>query len=130
MLRSGGRRQSSARSIGITHTTVNAHYKSDPDFRAAVEAAEMEANEAVENALYDAAVGGNVVAMQVWLYNRMPKRWMNKARENKEPIPVQEPTFDMSKLTDAELITLRDLSKKINTNGKDGGDGEPKITIQ
>jgi len=50
----------------------------DPKFAAEVERAEMEANETVENALYEAALSGNVVACQVWLYNRTPERWKDK----------------------------------------------------
>jgi hypothetical protein len=50
----------------------------DPKFAEEVERAEMEANETVENALFEAAQSGNVVAIQVWLYNRMPDRWKDK----------------------------------------------------
>ena len=78
LLRQGGRRHASARSIGISPWTVVNRMNSDPKFAAEVEKAEMEANETVENALYEAALSGNVIACQVWLYNRMSERWKDK----------------------------------------------------
>jgi len=78
LLRQGGRRHASARSIGISPWTVVNRMNADPKFAEEVERAEMEANETVESALFEAAQSGNVVAMQVWLYNRMPERWRDK----------------------------------------------------
>lgn len=78
LLRAGGRRHASARSIGISPWTVVNRMNADPKFAAEVERAEMEANEQVENALYEAALSGNVVAIQVWLYNRMRERWADR----------------------------------------------------
>lgn len=78
LLRNGGRRHASARAVGISPWTVVNRMNADPKFAAAVERAEMEANEAVENALFEAALSGNVIAIQVWLYNRMAERWKDK----------------------------------------------------
>jgi hypothetical protein len=44
----------------------------DLEFKKAISQAELEANQKVENALFEAAMSGNVTAIQVWLYNRMP----------------------------------------------------------
>lgn len=77
-LKEGGRRGASAQEIGIVYETVRAHLHSDPAFKIAVEDAEMEANELVEDALREAALAGNVVACQVWLYNRDPERWKDR----------------------------------------------------
>ena len=79
LLRQGGRRHASARAVGISPWTVVNRMNDDPKFAVAVEKAEMEANEVVENALYAAALSGNVVAIQVWLYNRTPERWKDKS---------------------------------------------------
>ena len=49
-----------------------------PSFAEEVSRAEMLANEEVENALYTAAVSGNVTACQVWLYNRLPDAWADR----------------------------------------------------
>jgi len=78
LLRQGGRRYASAKAVGVTPQTVNAHVKDDPNFAKAVDEAEMEANEQVEDALFMTATSGNVTAMQVWLYNRAPGRWTDK----------------------------------------------------
>ena len=78
LLRQGGRRYASAKAVGVTPQTVNAHVKDDPNFAKAVDEAEVEANEQVEDALFMTATSGNVTAMQVWLYNRAPGRWTDK----------------------------------------------------
>ena len=77
-LRDGMRRGIAAQAVGVSRETVRLHYNRYESFRKAVEVAELEANEAVEDALYQAALAGNVVACQVWLYNRMPDRWADK----------------------------------------------------
>lgn len=79
-LREGSRRGAAAEAVGISRETVRLAYNADPDFAAQVEQAEMDANEPVEDALYQAALAGNVVAAQVWLYNRMPERWQDRRR--------------------------------------------------
>jgi len=78
LLRQGGRRYASAKAVGVTPQTVNAHVKDDPNFAKDVDEAEVEANEQVEDALFMTATSGNVTAMQVWLYNRAPGRWTDK----------------------------------------------------
>jgi hypothetical protein len=47
-------------------------------FAKEVSQAEMLADDEVENALYTAAVSGNVTACQVWLYNRRPDAWADR----------------------------------------------------
>lgn len=78
LLSEGGRRHASAKAVGVTPPTVNAHMKDSPDFAMAVANAEIEANEIVENALFTQATKGNVTAIQVWLYNRANDRWVDK----------------------------------------------------
>ena len=81
--------------MGVTLRTVEKHVKRFPTFAEAIDLAEMEANSAIENALYVAAKWGNVVAIQVWLYNRMPERWSDRRGslriEGKDgaPIPIE-----------------------------------------
>jgi len=67
-----------AKQVGVTRHTVLAYAKDNPEFAEARDQAEMEANEQVENALFEAAKSGHVTACQVWLYNRMPDRWSDK----------------------------------------------------
>lgn len=68
----------SAKAIGVNYATVWRWRKSDPDFNAACEAAEYTAVVRVEDALYMAALDGNVTAQQVILYNRAPDRWRDR----------------------------------------------------
>lgn len=77
-LREGMRRGAAAQAVGVNRETVRRHYNRYESFRKAIEDAEMDANEPVEDALYEAALSGNVVACQVWLYNRMPERWADR----------------------------------------------------
>lgn len=77
-LRRGLRKGPAAESIGMTRDGIRKAASSDPEFAAAIEAAELDAVEAVEDALYDAALSGNIVAIQVVLYNRAPGRWADR----------------------------------------------------
>lgn len=80
LLREGSRRHAAARSIGVAPSTVARYAREHAEFARAIEEAEMEANQIVEDALFQAAASGNVIACQVWLYNRDPDRWMDMRR--------------------------------------------------
>ncbi len=71
-------RCAAARAVGLVPQWISSYCKEHPDFEAQRDEAELAANEQVENALYTAALAGNVTACQVWLYNRMPERWADK----------------------------------------------------
>ena len=93
-LRSGLRRGAAAESVGVTRWTVRNHIKEDPEFGSACLEAEQDAIEEVEDALYDAAIAGNVVAIQVILYNRDPQRWADRRRHEHigkpgEPVKIE-----------------------------------------
>lgn len=78
LLREGGRRGTSAKAIGVCRSTLADLMKADVKFAKAVSKAEMEANEIIEDAMFEAARAGNTTAMQVWLYNRCPDRWADR----------------------------------------------------
>ena len=78
LLREGTRRGQAAHHVGVNPSTVQRHMQRYPSFTEEVSQAEMLANEEVENALYTAAVSGNVTACQVWLYNRLPDTWADR----------------------------------------------------
>ena len=85
---------------GYAATLVGLHRKTSE--------AESDAIGKVENALFEAATSGNVTAMQVYLYNRDPKRWTDKrntrlAGEGGGPIEVKHDTEDARKKLLAEL---------------------------
>lgn len=77
-LKSGLRKGDAAKAIGVARGTVWKAAEEDEEFRARIEEAAEEAVEAVEDALYEAALSGNVVAIQVVLYNRAPGRWADR----------------------------------------------------
>lgn len=80
-LRNGLGRMAAARSVGCTPEWMERLMRRDATFKQAISRAELEANQKVENALFEAAVSGNVVACQVWLYNRMPERWADRRQQ-------------------------------------------------
>lgn len=59
------------------------HIREDDKFAERVDDAEVNANESVESALYQAAMGGNVTACLAWLQARMPERWKGKEEKVK-----------------------------------------------
>lgn len=77
-LRLGFRRGRAAEAVGLARSTIARALRADPEFIAAVDLAEIEACEPVEDVLYQLAMKGNIVAIQIWLYNRNPDRWRDQ----------------------------------------------------
>ena len=95
LLRQGHTRGLAASLAGIHRATASIHMKKDTGFSEAVSEAESDAIGKVENALFEAAISGNVTAIQVYLYNRNPERWTDRrsvrlAGEGGGPIEVKE----------------------------------------
>ena len=82
LIAQGGRRHASARAVGITPQTVCVYIRSHPEFEDAIQIAETESNDEVEDALRSAALSGNVTACLAWLYSRSPKRWKDERKVN------------------------------------------------
>ena len=96
----------------------------DDGFRDAVDQAEMDANECVEDALFAAAVGGNVTAQQVWLYNRAPERW--KDRRNIRVGGEPDNPIDLRTLSDEELLRrASQFANRLMAHADDSGSGAP-----
>lgn len=74
-IQQGVGRYAAAAAAGTSPRTIERHLEASKTFRDQVSQAELTINETVENALYQSAISGNVVAQQVWLYNRQPERW-------------------------------------------------------
>ena len=113
-----------AREVGVNARTVERHMKSSLKFRKAVSQSETEVNQKVENALYEAAKSGNVTAIQVWLYNRDPKRWNDRrnirlASEDGGPIEVKD--VGVRNLSDEELIAIIERSRRRRATTKKSG---------
>lgn len=109
LLREGYRRGAAARAVGVSPETVRNAYNGDPEFAKAVELAEIDACDIVEDALLEAAKSGNVTACQVWLYNRSPDRWKDQRNVKSEisgpsggPIPIKEVIFERPAEVDSE----------------------------
>ncbi|GAH51545.1 unnamed protein product, partial [marine sediment metagenome] len=105
LLRQGHTRGLAASLVGIHRATVSIHMNKDSAFADAVSEAESDAIGKVENALFEAATSGNVTAIQVYLYNRDPKRWADRrniqlAGEGGGPIKT-------------EIIVSSDTAKKL-----------------
>ena len=81
LLASGALRGAASKAVGVARSTPLRAMRDEPDFAAAAEEAEMQANSEVQRALFLAATEDrNVTAMQVWLYNRLPESWVNSQR--------------------------------------------------
>jgi len=98
--------------------------KKDNGFAEAVSEAESDAIGKVENALFEAATSGNVTAMQVYLYNRDPKRWSDKRNirlsgEGGRPIEVEH---------DAKDRLLAELNRYAARAREAEGDKQPEST--
>lgn len=118
----GMKRTNAIIEVGISRQTMVAHMNADPAFRDALEQAEMDQeknhNEKVEDALFDAAESGNVTAIQVYLYNRVPERWADKRNlqlTGKDGGPIE--TVDYGKalknLSSEELRSLDEIASKL-----------------
>lgn len=107
-LRQGLRPGAAAEAVGITRQTVYMHRKNDPDFAEAERLAEREACEIVEDALFNAAISGNVKAAETWLYNRMPDRWTDKRTPN-----IVNQIEAKQEVTNIVDIKRRDLARRV-----------------
>jgi len=74
----GTGRYKAAKAVGMSAEGVRDYARKHPEFAEEIAVAEMDANEAVECALYRRATEGNIAAICIWLFNRMPDRWADK----------------------------------------------------
>lgn len=81
-IRDGKYRSTAAICAGVSYDMVCKYRAAYPEFEMEETEAELIAAGEVENALYKSALKGNVVAMQVYLYNRRPDRWKDQRRIN------------------------------------------------
>ena len=119
-LTKGKRRGQAAKEVGISYPVIWKRMKEDAEFAKEVDEAEMLANEEVENALYQAAVSGNVTACQVWLYNRAPDKWADKRQvESRRLIAGRvehdhvNVNFDFSGMSDDDLLIMTKMFAKM-----------------
>ena len=85
-----------ADAVGVSTATVRAMMSADADFAAQVKDAERYATEQVQKALYEAAMSGNVPAIQLWLRHRDPEHW--------GVMPTRAPQSEATPTTDTDLL--------------------------
>lgn len=105
-LRRGLRHGEAARCSGVSRQTVWYYIKSHPEFRERAEVAEWDAADAVEDALWRLAIGGNFQAIRFWLVNRAPERWSRNPAPAVKPAPPPRP----QNLAEVQAELLRRLS--------------------
>ena len=67
-----------ARNLGISYSTFKDYKNKHSALLTALKKGNEVVDYEVENALYKAAINGNVTAMIFWLKNRMPEKWREK----------------------------------------------------
>lgn len=93
------------RAANIDRSTFYAWIKSDEDFRIRYKETAEGAIQAVEDALWDKALSGNVIACIFYLCNRAPERWKNV---NKVEIEKKGDEKNAD-----NILILRDISQPV-----------------
>ena len=82
-----------SRNLGIAYSTFKEYKKKYPDLLSALKKGKEVVDYEVENALYKAAINGNVTAMIFWLKNRKPHGW--KDRKEAQEIELQAKELEL-----------------------------------
>ena len=128
MRRLGVGKRRAAQSVGMTREGVRQHAKNHEDFALLDKQAPDHANEAIESALFQSALKGNVTAQQVWLYNRDPARWKDMRAQRFVPDDATLasleaiPTGDLRKILDAHTA-VRDAHENGHADGNGSANG-------
>lgn len=110
--RDGLSQQQIADNLGIGLSTLKKYRKKSVAIRAALKKGREVSDYHVENALYNAAINGNVQAMIFWLKNRKPQQWKDRREFFEIQILKQELELRERKLR-LEEEKLKDLKDKI-----------------
>lgn len=78
-----------AHNMGVAYSTLKDWKNKYPAISAALKKGKDVVDFEVENALYEAAISGNVTAQIYWLNNRKPDKWRNKPKEEKTDTTVK-----------------------------------------
>ena len=108
-VRSGDGPMTAADAAGATWADVRTTMAADPEFASQVNDAERFATEQVQKALYEAAMSGNVPAIQLWLRHRDPEHWGGGIVKPALTEPTPAPADDLLKFladSDRELRAM------------------------
>lgn len=78
-----------AHNMGVAYSTLKDWKNKYSAISAALKKGKDVVDFEVENALYQAAISGNVTAQIYWLNNRKPDKWRNKPKEEKTDTTVK-----------------------------------------
>lgn len=110
--RDGLSQQQIADNLGIGLSTLKKYRKKSVAIRAALKKGREVSDYHVENALYNAAINGNVQAMIFWLKNRKPSQWKDRREHSELELMRKELELRERKLK-LEEQKLEDLKNKI-----------------
>ena len=96
--RSGLTQKQIAHNLGIGLTTLKDYMKKSSTLATTIRSGKEVADIQVENALYKAALNGNVSAMIFWLKNRRPDKWKDKREPEEIEIMKRELKLKEKKL--------------------------------
>ena len=101
-----------ARNLGISYSTFKDYKNKHSALLTALKKGKEVVDYEVENALYKAAMNGNVSAMIFWLKNRKPSQWKDRREHSELELMRKELELKERKLK-LEEQKLEDLKNKI-----------------
>ena len=101
-----------AHNLGISYSTLKEYKNKHSALLTALKRGKEVVDYEVENALYKAAINGNVTAMIFWLKNRRPDKWRDKREHSEIELMRKELQLRERKL-ELEEQKLKDLRDKI-----------------
>lgn len=101
-----------AHNMGISEHTLNEWKKKKPQLIQSLKKGKEIVDYEVINALYQAAIGGNVTAMIFWLKNRRPDKWCDKP----QPPPIQDEEEQIDELSAALMQLAEDMENSNSVN--------------
>lgn len=94
-----------ADNMGVSRSTLNEWKKKYPDISDTLKRGKEVVDIEVENALYRAALDGNITAIIFWLKNRQPQKWRDKQQV--------EMSGELKHINPFEGLTTNELKKLV-----------------